>query len=63
MREGREWMYGCKRERYVGRERERGKTWSSKRQSSIPRRCTQPFAYESGSEERTEGPEACMWRL
>lgn len=29
---------------------------------AVVRQCTRPFAYESGSEERTEAPEACMWR-
>lgn len=28
----------------------------------VVRQCTRPFAYESGSEERTKGPETCMWR-
>lgn len=60
------WMR--KREGHIsGEEREReggkrGPVSVSLQFRAVVRRCTQPFAYESGSEERTEGPEACMWR-
>lgn len=67
---GEKWMYGWERERerhtYIGRDGKRkgkrGPVSVSLQFRAVVRRCTQPFAYESGSEERTEGPEACMWR-
>lgn len=52
------------REIEAGREGEplRGPVSVSLQFRAVVRQCTRPFAYESGSEERTEGPEACMWR-
>lgn len=56
------------KERYMDREGEgeregmRGPVSVSLQFCAVVRRCTRPFAYESGSEERTEGPETCMWR-
>lgn len=65
-RRGRGDKSGCvdAKERGIYRQREgkRGPVSVSLQFRAVVRRCTQPFAYESGSEERTEGPEACMWR-
>lgn len=53
------WIYGCEREKGIqaGRREGRGKRGPvsvSLQFRAVVRRCTQPFAYESGSEERTE---------